>query len=805
MRVRGIDWRLDVRYREKTFAGSVRIEVDEVPDPLVLDSENLTIEESKLDGRPVSLAEDPEHHTLSLKGVGPGSHVLEIRYRGFADPDALVGMYVAPAGPSYVLTTMLFPTGSRRLFPSFEHPAVKTVYRLTVTAEPELRVLFNTAPESTRSIDGRKEWTFAPTPPMSAYLLYLGVGPFDTLTVEGGRCTVTVAASPGRAAGGKFAAERAKEIVSAYEEYYGLPYPLSKLDLIALENFWAGAMENWGAIAYRADGLLLDATTSVLRRRYVLVTLAHEIAHQWFGNLVTNAWWDDFWLNESFATFVAYRTVQHRYPSEEAEKGLLLRWVSQALEMDALRSTHPVHVPVETPEQVGEHADPVTYGKGAAVLRMIESYLGEETFRRGIMEYLRRYQYANARAEDLWNTLGEVARQPVPQIMHEWITRSGYPLVRASWSNGELRLRQERFVQDGEHTPEVWPIPLRIGGPEGERTILLDRAETSLPLASPRGLRLDPGRHAFVRFRPEGALLDQWLEEFPRLDPVDQWGIVSDIGALVVALDVPFGHILSLLDRAALVSDNLPLRALLGLLNDLRMAGKGHAPLEHAARVFLERQLDRIGLDPAATDEPETVAVLREVLVLTRVHFDLPFARLLANRYRDYDALPTSIRTAVMVAYARTGGAQEFEELLRRLRSTDQPGDRRRVIDAMGAFEDVPAFRRALDLAGTPEMPSAEFYVLLTVAARNPAMGATVFDWYRENAGRLTKLWAGTPLMSEVLHLGLVGMGLDREASIRDYFSEHTPPDAVGGARLGLETLALTMRLRRALRDAPST
>lgn len=803
MQVRAIDWRLDVRYRDKTFAGSVRIEVDDAPDPLVLDSESLTIEESRLDGRPVSLTEDPKRHTLSLERVGPGPHVLEIRYRGSADPAALVGMYVAPAGPSYVLTTMLFPTGSRRLLPSFEHPAVKTVYRLTVTAEPDVSVIFNTAAESTRQIDGRKEWSFAPTPPMSAYLLYLGVGPFDTLTVDGGRCSVTVAASPGRAAGGTYAAERAKEIVSAYEEYYGLPYPLSKLDLIALENFWAGAMENWGAIAYRQEGVLLDASTSVLRRRYVLITLAHEIAHQWFGNLVTNAWWDDFWLNESFATFVAYRTVQHRYPAEEAEKGLLLRWVSQALEMDALRSTHPVHVPVETPEELGEHADPVTYGKGAAVLRMIESYLGEETFRSGIREYLRRHQYANARAEDLWNALGEVSQRPVPEIMHEWITRPGFPVVRVSWADGQLRLKQARFCQDGEHTPGVWPIPMRVAGPDGERSLLFDTAETTLPLASPRGLRLDPGRHAFVRFHPEAELLDRWLEEFPRLDPVDQWGVVSDVGALVVSLDVPFRRVLELLDRATDLKDNLPLRALIGLLNDLRMAGKGYAPLEEAARAFLERQLDRVGLDPKP-NEPESVEVLREPLALTRVRFDLPYARAIAKRYRDYDTLPTSIRAAVTMAFARTDGVGAFEELHRRLRTTDQPGERRTMIDAMGSLEDDAAVRRALDLAESPGMPSAEFYVLLIDAARNPTAGETVFGWFRQNAARLTKLWAGTPLMSEVLHLGLVGMGLDREAVVRDYFAEHTPPDAVGGARLGLESLALTMRLRRKLQGRPS-
>ncbi|EQD42064.1 Peptidase M1 membrane alanine aminopeptidase, partial [mine drainage metagenome] len=235
-----------------------------------------------------------------------------------------------------------------------------------------------------RKIDGRRELVFEPTPPMSSYLLYLCIGPFEALTVPGDRWPVTVATSPGRSSAGRYAAERATELLAAYEEYYAMPYPLSKLDLIAVENFWAGAMENWGAISFRENALLVDPTTSVRARREILLVLAHEIAHQWFGNLVTAAWWDDFWLNESFATFVGYRMVSRLYPQEDAWSHFLLRWAVPALEQDSRSASHPVHVPVNSAEEVGENADAVTYGKGGAVLRMIEAYLGEETFRRGV-------------------------------------------------------------------------------------------------------------------------------------------------------------------------------------------------------------------------------------------------------------------------------------------------------------------------------------------------------------------------------------------------------------------------------------
>ncbi len=798
MRVVGVDWHLDVRSREKTFSGSVRIEVDDAPDPLPLDVERLAIHRATVDGRPVTPTADAVRHTLAFEGIGPGGHTLEIEYSGTADGEALTGMYVAPAGDAYVLTTMLFPSGSRRLLPAFEHPAIKTVYRLTLTADARDQVVFNTPPVSSRELGDRREWTFAPTPRMSAYLLYLGIGPFDRTVVNPGGRAVSVVASPGRAEAGRFAAERASDILAAYEEYYGIPYPLPKLDLIAIENFWAGAMENWGAIAGRPEYFLIDATTSLLQRRAGVATISHEIAHQWFGDLVTNAWWDDFWLNESFATFVGYRVVQRRFPEDEAEKAMLIRWVGPGLDMDALKSTHPIQVPVESPEQLGEHSDAVTYGKGAAILRMIESYVGEDAFRRGVARYLRRYQYSNARARDLWDALGEESSQPVAPIMESWILRPGYPVVRASWDAGRLTLRQQQFRQDGDHGPGVWPIPLRVRGAEGEQTLLFDAPEAHLALPSIRGLRLDPGRHAFARFLLDDPLFEQALEEFPELDPFDQWGVVSDAGALVFSLDVPFDRLTRLLDRAATISDELPVRAIVVLLSRLRLVGRGLPDVTAAARRFLDRQLERVGIDPRP-GEPELTRVVREALVDSQVGLDSEFAGTLARRFRDYDSLPSELRSAAVVGFARAGGPDAFETILARLRATSSATERIRMIVGLGSLADAGALRRALDLVGTPALPSSEVYVLLLAAGRNDEAGRLPFDWFREHASQLTAMWSGTPLMSLFLHTRIAGLGLDREDGVRAYFAEHTPKDAVAGVQLGLEDLAIVMRLRRRL------
>jgi tricorn protease interacting factor F2/3 len=800
--VTGVDWWLDIHHAEKTFEGRVRLALEGAADPLVLDSSQLTIESSDLDGRAVTPVEDTPAGTIRFPSVGPGSHTLEIRYRGAAREGSLVGMYVSPAGSSYVLTTMLFPTGSARLLPGFEHPAVKTVYRLTLRVDPGLRAVFNTAPEREREVDGRREIVFAPTPRMSAYLLYLGVGPFETLTVPGGRWSVIVDASPGRAEAGRYCAERASEILTGYEEYYRLPYPLSKLDLIALEDFWAGAMENWGAISARESVLLVDAATSVSLRRRILVTLAHEIGHQWFGDLVTNAWWDDFWLNEAFATFVAYHLVDRLYPSEESWKEMLSRWIGPALDLDALPSTHPVRVPVASPAQVGENSDHITYGKGAAVLRMIEAFLGEETFRRGVTRYLTEHQYGNATSQDLWRALASESDRPVERIMTEWITRPGYPVLRASLASGQLRVRQERFRGDGAPAPGVWPIPLRLRDASGERSLLVETAEVTVPLASPRGLRIDPGRNAFVRIEYEGTLFEAMFAEFPSMEPIDQWGFISDLGALVYAGRASLDQVVALVRTGIHLTDDLAILGLTDLVGDLGFVLHDVPSFLDPAREFLRVQLGRIGEERRA-DEPESHRILRETLLVARAELDREFAASLGARFADFDQLPAELRRPVSIAFARSGGARAVDGLVARLRVPGTSGEHAVIHRALGALEDPDALRRTFHLIPGPEIPSSGAFLLLGAMSRNPVGRGMLFDWYRENAQALGDLWAGTPLQSEFLRASLPGMGLDREAEIRAYFAAHTPADAQYGVQQGLDSLRLSSRLREEFRRGP--
>jgi tricorn protease interacting factor F2/3 len=799
MWIGGVDWGLDVRYHEKTFRGKVRIHVEDAERSLVLDSVHLTIDGASIDGQSASYRENPSKGTLEFAGFPPGAHVLDIAYHGAPDPESHVGLYVAPSGAGYVLTTMMFPSGSGRLLPTFEHPGVKTVYRLTLTVDLGAKAIFNTAPREERSVDGRREIVFEPTPPMSAYLLYLGVGPFDTLSLPGAQWSVTVDASPGHAEAGRYSAERATELLAAYEEYYGIPYPLSKLDLVAVEKFAFNAMENWGAIACREEILLVDSTTSVGLRRVILEILAHEIAHQWFGNLVTPAWWNDLWLNESFATFVGCRIISRRYPLEDIWTGFLTDTVAWALEMDSFTATHPVEVPVASAQAAGENADPVTYGKGAAVLWMIESYLGEDTFRRGVSRYLSKHRFANARTEDLWTALGEVSERPVGRIMSEWITRPGHPVVHASWADGRLTLRQERFRADGASSPESWPLPLRIRSSEGETVHLFEGSELSIALASPEGLRINSGRTAFARTHYDPPLFDRMVTEFPSMAPVDQWGLVVDAHAFVYANLVSLERFLGVVRAGAHLENDLPVHAIRAALADLYETLYDVPAFEETMRGFLRAQLDTIGLE-GRREESEGKSVLRELLVADLAKVDPDFARALAPRFAEFDRVPAALRLGVATAYARSGDSADFDSLVARLRAATLDAERMQLLRALAELGNPALIRRGLDLIPSPGVNPRGALELLRAISKNPKGRGALFDWYRDHAQALTDMWAGTPMHGRLLHFGLRGMGADREAEVIQYFADHPLPEVRQAVQLGLESLHLSTRLRQSVR-----
>jgi tricorn protease interacting factor F2/3 len=467
----------------------------------------------------------------------PGNSPLIVEFSGSVAPKALIGFYRCPHGEETVLTTQCGPLGARRIFPCLDRPDRKSRVQLTVRTRADLEVLANTVAGPTREIDGRREWVFEPTPPMPSYLFYLGIGKFDRAEDRSRRVLVRVLGAPGKAAACQFALDAGRRILEGYEDYYSIPYPLPKLDLIAVRDHAFGAMENWGAITFREVRLLIDETSTSFQRRDVFETICHEIAHQWFGNLVTMASWDDIWLNESFASLMETRISERLAPSIDPGTDFFLRTAGTAAAFngDGLPSTHPVRARVDRPEEISQIFDEITYGKGSTVLGMLEAYLGENRFRDGVTDYLDRFRYGNARTEDLWDALGRASGVAVAGVVSPWVDRPGHPVVLARSGEQGLRLTQERFSFLGSTTEEPWPIPMLVDVNGVKQRLLFDSRERIVPTAPGATVHLNPGAVGFYRVRYDESLYDRLFAVLPTRSPADRWSVVEDLGAFLLS------------------------------------------------------------------------------------------------------------------------------------------------------------------------------------------------------------------------------------------------------------------------------
>lgn len=745
---------------------------------------------------------DPDHQEVVLSGLPPGTSAVELDYDGAILTDKLVGFYRSRFGDDYLLTTQLAPTEARRLLPCVDRPDRKAVFQVSVTVPRELQVVFNTPKASSSESDGQRTDRFDPTPRMATYLLYLGIARFDQVSRQAGRVELSAFTPPGRGPSGTYALEIAERLLPEYEQYYGIPYPLAKLDLVAVPEFWAGAMENWGAIAFAEMALLADGGIGTLRRRAIAETTAHEMAHMWFGNLVTMKWWSDIWLNESFATFMCYRIIDRAYPEFNSWGDFLPRWTAAAFRGDSLENTHPIFRPVENPDDIAQIFDEISYGKGASVIRMLEHWLGEEAFRQGVNAYLNRFQYSNASHEDLWDALEETSRAPVRRVMTEWITRPGLPLLVARVIGRRLSIDQRRFFYTGRHTAESWPVPVvaRIDGTD--RRLLLEDPHTEVELTSDLPPFLNVDASGFYRVLYDLHTLAQLQEEFPRMSGLDQWSIVNDLPPLVVSGDLDLEQYLGFL-RVGGSATHFAVVSQFGISGVLlRSLLFDHPEFLEAYRGFLRAQTDRLGTE-RIDGEPATNGALRESLLTQRVWVDPTFARALAARYPEYDHVNPEARDAIATAFVRTGGEAEFEQVLQRFRSTDAESEMFRLLGALTAASDPALVRRVLAIAERKELLLSLVPPAVTGASRNKDGAGEAWEWLQRNLDPFAESFRGSGRTSELLEFVLPRVGIGREAAVRDFFRSRTVLEASQGLAKGLELLAAGSAFRRRLRLDP--
>ncbi len=678
---------------------------------------------------------------LVLAASAPaGGAALDIAWSGRMSA-GLRGLYRA----GDVAVTQFEAADARRVFPCFDEPAFKAIWALTVDAPAGVTVLSNGAPARTGGEGGRQRVAFHETPPLPTYLVALVCGRVeaqDAISVRG--IPVRTWAVPEKASLAAFGQEVAVEVLPRLEDYFGLPYAFGKLDQVGIPEFEAGAMENAGLVTFREAALLLDpATASLPVKKRVAEVVTHELAHQWFGNWVTMRWWDDLWLNESFATWMSYKIVDAWKPDWRA-------WLdfdagkAAALHLDGLRSTHPIHAEVKNPDEMTESFDLITYEKGGAVLRMIEGYLGEAPFRDGIRLYMRRHAKANAVADDLWTALGEASRQPVLELANAWIRQAGHPLIEVQRDGRTVRLVQRRFFSEpgaSAERHERWPVPLVLryedaGGIHEQRHLLGDGSgEVTLEGAGDVAwVCANAASTGFYRVSYDAAAVSALARHVARLAPAERIGLIADEWALVRAGVREVGAFLDLVAAFGDEQDHAVLDELVG-----RLAGIEARLLDAGVRARFQRFVARL-LGPAlaaagwdARQGEDDLSRLRRAALVRALGLvareprvvEEGSARLDRFMAGDRAALEPNLHEPAVVMASRAGDARRFDALRARFPVEPDPAFQRRYLVGLALFEDATLAGRAQELAFGDEVPlqdSASFMgaLLANRTARDP-------------------------------------------------------------------------------------
>jgi aminopeptidase N len=756
-----------------TFGGKEEVDID-VTQPtadVVLNVNGLKFTDVGIkgeDGARATVTQDEKEQVATLHFLHPlamGKHTLEMQYQGpiTAQPAGIYyNDYEVAGAKKRMLVTQFESSDARRMFPSWDEPVFKATFTLTVTVPTSYRAISNmpVAREMPASAD-EKTVTFATTPRMSTYLVVLAAGELDRISQSVADTDIGVDAVEGKGELGQYGLSVASQILPYYNEYFGVKYPLPKLDLIAVPgNFAAGAMENWGGITFIDSGLLFHPkTSSEGTKQGIYAVIAHEMAHQWSGDLVTMAWWDNIWLNEGFASWMETKASDHFNPQWKV-------WLrahgdtEAAMADDARSTTHPIQQPIKDESEVDAAFDDITYLKGQAFIRMIENYLGETTFRDGMRRYMAAHAYSNATTADLWSALGAASGKPVADIAAAFTEQPGIPLVEVSTAcvGGETvaTLTQDRFtIHDPAAKKLSWRIPVILGRPGGEvQPLLLDAKPQTLKFAGcDKPVKANMGDAGYYRTQYADADLKALSAAYKTLAPADRVNLLGDVWAMAEAgRETPdkFLDLTKQLDGESELAVWTEVLSALREIDDLERGSPDQASYRAYARGLLAPVLQRVGWSEKPDDTPD-VLLLRGSLIRTLGRFDDPlvvaeakkrFAAFLA----DPATLPPSLQAAVMTVVGYTADKNTYEALRRLGRGASGTEARLRYYFALAGAHDPALIAETVDIAGSEEISAGRVNYFIAAAAagsENPELVWKLFLPKRKAvADRLTPMQA---------------------------------------------------------------
>lgn len=774
----------DIRLRPDlenfTFEGieTITLNILKKTKTLTLHSKELEIETAHMSDMWAKISYDEKSDTAIFtfpKIITAGKVKLKIVFKGILN-DKMRGFYrskyVVDGKEHHMATTQFEATDARRAFPCFDEPAHKAVFHISLVVPKGKTAISNTLPASVREHEvGFEIIKFSSTPKMSTYLLAFIIGDFEYLEknnrgIKKNIC-VRVYTVRGKKHQAKFSLDVTVKMLEFYEKYFGIPYPLETLDMIAIPDFSSLAMENWGAITFREIGLLVDEEhTSIRNKEMVAHVIAHELAHQWFGNLVTMEWWTHLWLNEGFASYISYLATDKLFPKWDMWTQFSTNDLGSGLRLDALLHTHPIEVEVHHPDEIGEIFDEVSYSKGASVIRMLAEYLGEKDFRNGLRHYLKKHSYKNTETLHLWQAFEKISGKPVARMMHNWTSKPGYPVVKAELKNGKINFSQSRFFSS--------PVSAKKSN---------DRTKWEIPIVYKQN-KVNFGETGFYRTAYSKELLEKLYQPIKnkKLSARDRLGVIRDLFALSEAGVIPTTDALEFLPNyKAETNYSVWLEIAMGLARLEQLLARrslGTVGLDRLVIELFSPTMKRLGWSTRESDSHGDT--LLRSLAISRLGRS-GHKKIIAEARKRFKSnrINPDIRGAMYAVVATNGGMKQYNEFIKKYKAESLHEEKNRLGGALGDFKNPKILKLACDFAMSKHVRTQDTVGIISSVGANP-MGRDIWwsfiqkNWktlvsrYGEGGHTLSRLIKAITGSAEEHHL----------KSFKKFFKTHPAPGA---------------------------
>ncbi|KAL6596142.1 hypothetical protein ACP70R_047506 [Stipagrostis hirtigluma subsp. patula] len=837
--------RYDLRLRPDlaacSFSGAAAVDVA-VSAPtrfLVLNAAELAVDRASIrfqDLAPSEVVQFEEDEILVVgfdRELPVGEGVLKMDFTGTLN-DQMRGFYRSKYEYNGELRNMAVTqfeaADARRCFPCWDEPAFKAKFKLTLEVPSELVALSNMPAVKETANGPLKTIYYEESPLMSTYLVAIVVGLFDYIensTLQGTK--VRVYTQVGKSNQGKFALDVAVKSLDLYKDYFATPYPLPKLDMIAIPDFAAGAMENYGLVTYRETALLYDELlSSASNKQQVAITVAHELAHQWFGNLVTMEWWTHLWLNEGFASWVSYLAVESLFPQWNNWTQFLDETTS-GLRLDALAESHPIEVEINHASEIDAIFDSISYDKGASVIRMLQSYLGAERFQKALASYIKKYAYSNAKTEDLWAVLEEETGEPVKDLMTTWTKQQGYPVIYAKLNGHDLELEQAQFLSDGSSGPGMWIVPITscCGSYDAQKKFLLkDKTDTvnikeftdSLG-ADGFWIKLNIDQTGFYRVKYDDELaagLENAIKA-KKLSLMDKIGIVEDSYSLSIARKQTLTSLLRLLSAYRDESDYTVLSHVTSVCLGISKISVDATPdlnkdIKHLLINLLLPAAKKLGWD-RKDGESHLDVMLRSLLLiaLVKLGHDETINEGIRRFHifvgdRKTSLLPPDNRKAAYLAVMRTVNSSSragYDALLKIYRETAEAQEKSRILGSLSSSPDKDIVFEALNFMLTDEVRNQDsFYLLGGISLEGREVAWT---WLKQNWDYVLKTWPSSSLISDFINSIISPFTSEAKADeVSEFFDGRIKPSFQRALKQSLERVRISAKWIESIRSEPN-